>query len=82
MSEKKTRMLSDQKRKVEHVNDLVDFHMQKLEEFRVRKLKIIMHEMSHIEMFYHCKALEAIPRGSKMISLIDPKAAAQVRVET
>ncbi len=34
------RMLSDQKRRVENVNTLIEFHMKKFEYFRVAKLKV------------------------------------------
>ena len=39
-SEKKLRMVTDQKRRVANIDVLVDFHFQKLEHFRVAKLKV------------------------------------------
>lgn len=38
--EKKLRMLSDQKRRVENVNVLIEYHMRKFEEFRLLKMKV------------------------------------------
>jgi hypothetical protein len=39
--EKRLRMLSDQKRRVENVNILIDLHMKKFEYFRLVKLKVV-----------------------------------------
>lgn len=38
--EKKLRMLSDQKRRVENVNSLIDYHMKKFDHFRISKMKV------------------------------------------
>uniref|UniRef100_K3X4A2 BAR domain-containing protein n=1 Tax=Globisporangium ultimum (strain ATCC 200006 / CBS 805.95 / DAOM BR144) TaxID=431595 RepID=K3X4A2_GLOUD len=56
--EKKLRMLSDQKRRVENVNALIDYHLSKFEEFRILKMKKIMNELARSNMFYHAKGLE------------------------
>jgi hypothetical protein len=38
--EKRLKLLQDQKRRVENVNALIDFHMKRFEYFRVSKLKV------------------------------------------
>ena len=38
--ERKLRMLSDQKRRVENVNALLDIHMESFERYRIEKMKV------------------------------------------
>lgn len=78
-AEKKIRALNDQKRRVENVDALVDYHIQQLELFRLTKLKTIFEELVRSEMFYHAKALENIPACTFLQSNnIDPKEAVKV----
>ncbi|DBA02464.1 TPA: hypothetical protein N0F65_008678 [Lagenidium giganteum] len=64
--EKKMRMLSDQKRRVENVNALIDQNMKKFEYFRVSKMKKVMNELARSQAFHHAKGLEyfAVPCAS------------------
>lgn len=41
--EKKLRMLSDQKRRVENVNALLDTHMENFDRYRIQKMKVRWH---------------------------------------
>ena len=38
--ERKLRMLSDQKRRVENLNALLDIHMESFERYRIEKMKV------------------------------------------
>ncbi|KUF93068.1 hypothetical protein AM588_10008877 [Phytophthora nicotianae] len=61
--EKKLRMLSDQKRRVENVNALLDTHMDNFDRYRIQKMKKIVSELARSQAFYHAKGLElfAVP---------------------
>ncbi|OWY94400.1 hypothetical protein PHMEG_00035889 [Phytophthora megakarya] len=61
--EKKLRMLSDQKRRVENVNTLLDAHMENFDRYRIQKMKKILSELARSMAFYHAKGLElfAVP---------------------
>uniref|UniRef100_A0AAV1TA30 BAR domain-containing protein n=1 Tax=Peronospora matthiolae TaxID=2874970 RepID=A0AAV1TA30_9STRA len=61
--EKKLRMLSDQKRRVENVNALLDIHMENFERYRIEQMKKIVAELARSQAFYHAKGLElfAVP---------------------
>eukprot|EP00644_Phytophthora_capsici_P008068 jgi/Phyca11/20153/fgenesh1_pg.PHYCAscaffold_58_\ len=61
--EKKMRMLSDQKRRVENVNTLLDTHMENFERYRIQKMKKIVSELARSQAFYYAKGLElfAVP---------------------
>ncbi|CAI5732791.1 unnamed protein product [Hyaloperonospora brassicae] len=61
--ERKLRMLSDQKRRVENVNALLDIHMESFERYRIEKMKKIVSELTRSQAFYHAKGLElfAVP---------------------
>ncbi|ETO85472.1 hypothetical protein F444_00832 [Phytophthora nicotianae P1976] len=61
--EKKLRMLSDQKRRVENVNALLDTHMDNFDRYRIQKMKKILSELARSQAFYHAKGLElfAVP---------------------
>ncbi|KAG7393512.1 hypothetical protein PHYPSEUDO_007349 [Phytophthora pseudosyringae] len=56
--EKKLRMLSDQKRRVENVNVLLDTHMENFDRYRIQKMKKIVSELARSQAFYHAKGLE------------------------
>ncbi|EEY61262.1 uncharacterized protein PITG_01525 [Phytophthora infestans T30-4] len=56
--EKKLRMLSDQKRRVENVNSLLDRHMESFDRYRMQKMKKIVSELARSQAFYHAKGLE------------------------
>ncbi|KAF0694485.1 Aste57867_14653 [Aphanomyces stellatus] len=73
--EKRLRLVQDQKRRVENVNTLVDYHMKRYEFFRVAKLKKVMNELSRSQLFYHCKGVEVFTTPCKMVPLVDAKAA-------
>ncbi|GAB9475090.1 hypothetical protein Gpo141_00012195 [Globisporangium polare] len=72
--EKKLRMLSDQKRRVENVNVLIEYHMRKFEEFRLLKMKKIMGELARSNMFYHAKGLELFSVPCAQISSLQARA--------
>ncbi|KAG7401217.1 hypothetical protein PHYBOEH_002401 [Phytophthora boehmeriae] len=61
--EKKLRMLSDQKRRVENVNALLDAHTENFDRYRIQKMKKIVSELARSQAFYHAKGLElfAVP---------------------
>ncbi|KAG2763148.1 hypothetical protein Pcac1_g25153 [Phytophthora cactorum] len=61
--EKKLRMLSDQKRRVENVNALLDTHTENFDRYRIQKMKKIVSELARSQAFYHAKGLElfAVP---------------------
>ncbi|KAL7680986.1 hypothetical protein Plhal304r1_c060g0146001 [Plasmopara halstedii] len=56
--EKKLRMLSDQKRRVENVNALLDLHMVSFDRYRIQNMKKIVSELARSQAFYHAKGLE------------------------
>ncbi|CAH0491769.1 unnamed protein product [Peronospora farinosa] len=61
--EKKLRMLSDQKRRVENVNALLETHMEQFDHYRTETLKKLVSELARSQAFYHAKGLElfAVP---------------------
>ncbi|CAI5744028.1 unnamed protein product [Peronospora destructor] len=79
--DKKLRMLSDQKRRVENVNALLDTHMENFDRYRTEKMMKIVSELARSQAFYHAKGLELFAVPCEAIAAIyatDGKGAAQV----
>ena len=72
--------MADQRRRLNNVDLLVDYHMAKLECFRVTKFKTLLQEFSWCQMVYHTAALEVLPATSKSAVFVDPAIAVEVRV--
>ncbi|TMW57377.1 hypothetical protein Poli38472_003302 [Pythium oligandrum] len=70
--EKKLRMLSDQKRRVENVNALIELHMRRFEQFRTEKLKKVLTELARSNAFYHAKGLESFALPCALIGKLNP----------
>ncbi|KAL4136721.1 hypothetical protein KRP22_000248 [Phytophthora ramorum] len=70
--EKKLRMLSDQKRRVENVNALLETHMESFDRYRIQKMKKIVSELARSQVFYHAKGLELFAVPCQTIAKLDP----------
>ncbi|KAG6598189.1 FAM92 protein [Phytophthora cinnamomi] len=70
--EKKLRMLSDQKRRVENVNALLETHLENFDRYRIQKMKKIVNELARSHAFYHAKGLELFAAPCQAIAKLQP----------
>ncbi|KAE8886655.1 hypothetical protein PF005_g1858 [Phytophthora fragariae] len=80
--EKKLRMLSDQKRRVENVNTLLDTHMENFDHYRIQKMKKIVNELARSHAFYHAKGLELFAVPCQTIAKLHPSDMVKVTTQT
>nr|CCA24031.1 conserved hypothetical protein [Albugo laibachii Nc14] len=68
--EKKKRLLADQKRRKENVNQLVAYHLQQFEQFRIIQMKKVMQEIMRSEVHFHAKSLEELASPCTLITQV------------
>ncbi|CCI45472.1 unnamed protein product [Albugo candida] len=68
--EKKKRLLSDQKRRKENVNQLVAFHLEQFEGFRITQTKKILQEITRSEAYFYAKSLEELATPCALIAQV------------